>query len=110
MNAETYKAPGTRTSVYLVPELAARVKDSGTPLAELIRRGLDAGEPEPAAAALERIDKRLRAIENTLGRITDGQPESVHKGKSARVQCEHRNWGRYCPQCHLTIGKDGYPA
>jgi hypothetical protein len=32
--------PGERTCVYLTADLAAAVKASGTPLAELIRRGL----------------------------------------------------------------------
>ena len=35
--------PGERTSVSLATDLAAAVKASGQPLAELIRRGLTAG-------------------------------------------------------------------
>jgi hypothetical protein len=34
---------GQRSSVYLADDLAAAVKASGTPLGELIRRGLTAG-------------------------------------------------------------------
>ena len=34
--------PGERTSIYLTADLAAAVKASGTPLAELVRRGLAA--------------------------------------------------------------------
>lgn len=44
-----------KTSAYLSDELAERVKASGVPLGELIRRGLDAGEPEPMEALLERV-------------------------------------------------------
>ena len=40
--------PGERTSVYLAADLAAAVKASGVPLAELIRRGLAAGTAEVA--------------------------------------------------------------
>ena len=49
---------GQKTSVYLPDDLTAKWKASGTPLTELIRRGLDAtehGEPDLDAAALRRI-------------------------------------------------------
>ncbi len=40
-------AVGKKTSVYLSDALAERVEVSGLSLAELVRRGLDAGEPPP---------------------------------------------------------------
>ncbi len=39
---------GQRSSIYLADDLAAAVKASGVPLAELIRRGLTAGTAEVA--------------------------------------------------------------
>jgi hypothetical protein len=39
---------GQRSSVYLADDLAAAVKASGVPLAELVRRGLAAGDAPPA--------------------------------------------------------------
>jgi hypothetical protein len=61
--------PGERTSVYLAADLAAAVKASGTPLAELIRRGLTAStagtaQPAPGPAA------------PSLAAIADGEPSS----------------------------------
>lgn len=44
--------PGERTSLYLTSGLAAAVKASGTPLAELIRRGLVVGTAEAAQPAV----------------------------------------------------------
>jgi hypothetical protein len=46
---------GRKTSVYLPDDLAERVRASGVPMAVLIRRGLDAGEPEP-------LEDRLAAV------------------------------------------------
>jgi hypothetical protein len=46
---------GRKTSVYLSEQLAAEVEQSGVPLAELVRRGLAAGEPEPIEDTLRRI-------------------------------------------------------
>ena len=43
---------GVRTSVYLSDGLHAAVKASGLPLAELVRRGLDARVPEVESARL----------------------------------------------------------
>lgn len=55
-----------KTSVYLPGDLAERVKASGVPMAELIRRGLDAGEPPPLgevvrAAVREELEARCKA-------------------------------------------------
>ena len=47
-------SPG-KTSVYLTQELADLVNESGLPLAELIRRGATAGEPEPLEVMLRRV-------------------------------------------------------
>lgn len=46
---------GRKTSVYLSEELSAQVEASGVPLAELIRRGLAANEPEPLEDTIRRI-------------------------------------------------------
>jgi hypothetical protein len=46
---------GKKTSVYLRPELEDRWKASGVPLADLIERGLNAGEPETQDEQLRRI-------------------------------------------------------
>ena len=43
--------PAERTSVYLAADLAAAVKASGQPLAELVRRGLAVGTVEPVRPA-----------------------------------------------------------
>ena len=44
-----------KTSVYLSDELEARVRESGISPVELIRRGLDAGEPEPLEVTVRRV-------------------------------------------------------
>ena len=44
-----------KTSVWLSDELAQRWKDTGLPLAELVKRGLDAGEPEALDDKIRRI-------------------------------------------------------
>jgi hypothetical protein len=44
-----------KTSVWLSDEIAERWKQTGLPLAELVKRGLDAGEPEPWDDKLRRI-------------------------------------------------------
>ena len=41
---------GTKTSVWLSEDLHSRWKDSRLSLTEIVKRGLDAGEPEAAAA------------------------------------------------------------
>lgn len=46
---------GKKTSVWLSDDLAKRVAESGVSLATLIRRGLDAGEPEPLEEMLRRV-------------------------------------------------------
>ena len=56
---------GERTSVYLATDLAAAVRASGTPLAELIRRGLAAGTAEMP---------ELSAGATSLAAIHDGEP------------------------------------
>jgi hypothetical protein len=47
--------PTNKTSVYLPDELAARVKESGLPMGELVRRGLEAGDPEGTEAIVRRV-------------------------------------------------------
>jgi hypothetical protein len=64
---------GRKTSVYLSDELAERVRASGVSPAELIRRGLDAGEPEPLEVMLRRV------LASVLGdRDAPPEPECPH--------------------------------
>ncbi len=60
---------GQRSSVYLADDLAAAVKASGTPLAELIRRGLTAGTAEVAPPA-----KNTLITSPSLAALPDGEP------------------------------------
>lgn len=60
--------PGERTSVYLAADLAAAVKASGQPLAELIRRGLAAGTAETAQPSAS------SPASPSLGALPDGDP------------------------------------
>jgi hypothetical protein len=53
---------GQRSSVYLADDLAAAVKASGVPLAELVRRGLAAGTAEVAQPAPSPATPSLAAI------------------------------------------------
>jgi hypothetical protein len=46
---------GQKTSVYLSDDVAAKAKASGVTLGELVRRGLEAGEPESLEAMLRRV-------------------------------------------------------
>jgi hypothetical protein len=59
---------GQRTSVYLDDDLAAAVKASGIPLAELVRRGL-AASTAPAAQAAPAVPAAT-----SLAAIPDGEP------------------------------------
>jgi hypothetical protein len=44
-----------KTSVWLSDDIAERWKQTGLPLAELVKRGLDAGEPEALDGKIRRI-------------------------------------------------------
>jgi len=44
-----------KTSVWLPDDLAVRVRESGVPLAVLVRRGLDAGAPDPLEVMLRQV-------------------------------------------------------
>ena len=46
---------GRKTSVYLSEELSAQVEASGMPLAEILRRGLTADEPESLEDMIRRV-------------------------------------------------------
>ena len=63
--------PGERISVYLSTDLAAAVKASGTPLAELIRRGLTAGTAEVAPSAKNTL---ITSSSSPLAVLPDGEP------------------------------------
>jgi hypothetical protein len=91
--------PGERTSVYLAADLAASVKASGTPLAELIRRGPAAETahlPAPGPAS------------PSLVAIADGEPS--HGVLCAGPGCWERNTSKYglrqvplCPACAAAL-------
>ena len=49
------RSMGRKTSVWLPDDLEQRVKDAGVPIAELIRRGLEADAPSP-------LEERLAAV------------------------------------------------
>ena len=93
---------GQRSSVYLADDLAAELKASGVPLAELVRRGLTTGtaeapqtsEPGPATSP--------------LAAIGDGEPSPgvLCMGPG----CAQRDTARYglrklplCPACHAAL-------
>jgi hypothetical protein len=64
-----------KTSVWLPDDLADQWKASGVALAELVRRGLAAGEPEPLDDKIRRIVREeVSAIPDTdaLRRIVAG--------------------------------------
>ena len=80
---------GKRTSVYLSDELAERVKASGLAPAELMRRGLDAGEPEPLEALLTRV---VRSVLD--------ERDAARGAAAAAEKCWHRiPAGSYCKIC-----------
>jgi hypothetical protein len=60
--------PGERTSVYLTVGLAAAVKASSQPLAELIRRGLAAGTAAPPPG------KNTLTTSRAPTALADGEP------------------------------------
>lgn len=70
----TPKPPsGTKTSIWLPDDLAKRWKASEASLAELVRRGLDAGDPEPEDDKIARLlDERLAPILERLDALTEG--------------------------------------
>jgi hypothetical protein len=79
--------PGKRTSVYLSEELDAAVKASGVPIADLIRRGLEAGTPADVAV-------QLAAIRADIAILLEAQ-----RG-GALATCPHRLApGAYCKTC-----------
>ena len=53
---------GQRTSIYLSDDLAAMVKASRIPLAELVRRGLNAGGPVDEATLRHVLREELASL------------------------------------------------
>ncbi len=96
---------GQRSSLYLADDLAAAVKASGIPLAELVRRGLDAGTAEvPQSPAPGPAASPLGAIPAT----GPGEPSPgvICMGPG----CWERNTSRYglrklplCPACAAAL-------
>jgi hypothetical protein len=71
--------PGTKTSVWLSEDLAARWKASGLSLTEIVRRGLDATDPQDAATAEDRaaLREELAANNEDVRRIVREELERV---------------------------------
>lgn len=71
--------PGTKTSVWLSEDLAARWKSSGLSLTEIVRRGLDAADPQEAASERERavLREELAANNEDLRRIVRDELERI---------------------------------
>lgn len=59
---------GKRTSVYLTPDLAARVKESGRPLAALIAAGLN--HPPVTAERVRKAHEDIRELTAEVRKIT----------------------------------------
>jgi hypothetical protein len=63
---------GVKTSIWLKPESHERWKATGLSLADIVDRGLDAGEPDPLEEKIERLlDGALfsEAVEARIRRI-----------------------------------------
>lgn len=59
-----------KTSIWLPDDIAEQWKASGDSLAELVRRGLAAGKPEPLDVKIDRIvDARLTPLTERLDRL-----------------------------------------
>lgn len=91
---------GKKTSVYLSTELAGRVETSGLPISELVRRGLDAGEPQSAEVTLTRLldgwgERILQRLDRSAGLATQDAP----------ADCPHRglNPGAWCKTCQSAV-------
>ncbi len=83
-----------RTSVYLSAELHARVKASGVPLGELVRRSLETDAP--AAPAVKA---------GPAAPVTTGHPQRV-----VRPRCKRdgvRVIGGWCGDCQVNVERDG---
>ena len=68
---------GSKSSVYLTDEMAARWRATGLPLSEILRRGLDAGEP-PAIEVIVRRVIREELAEAGSPRERAGPPDCPH--------------------------------
>jgi hypothetical protein len=59
---------GSKTSVYLSDELHEAVKASGVPLAELVRRGLEASTPDGPEA----LRRTVAYLAKVAGKLAEG--------------------------------------
>lgn len=75
---------GQKTSIYLTEEVAQRVRASGLPLPELVRRGLDAGQPPELEVIIRRV-VREELAEDRRGRGA-GVEEQACKHPAASVE------------------------
>src|SRR5690348_11660142 len=73
---------GKKTSVYLTDEVEARVEASGKTPAELIRRGLDAGDAEGLEAIVERAVRN--GIERPAMELTESTAHAAARIEHAR--------------------------
>ena len=86
---------GRKTSVYLSEQLAAQVEESGLTLAEIIRRGLAAGEPEPLEDTLRRIMR---------DELSEWQGSELSEDESRPPVCDRCGTELACPQCYRGEG------
>jgi hypothetical protein len=100
---------GERTSVYLAADLAAAVKASGQPLAELVRRGLAAGTAEVTPPAA----KDTLTTSPPLAALPDGEPSPGVL--CAGPGCWERSTSKYglrriplCPACRVALEGHAY--
>lgn len=87
---------GRKTSVYLSEELSAQVEASAVPLAELIRRGLAAGEPEPIEATLARVVRSQLDV----GPPPWWDETELSEEEQRAPVCERCGTALACPQCY----------
>jgi hypothetical protein len=99
---------GQRSSVYLADDLAAAVKASGVPLAELIHRGLATGTAEVAQSATP-----APAGTPSLTALPGGEPDNG--AISTTPGCFQRDTRRYglrkpplCPACAAALRSEVY--
>ena len=74
-----------KTSVWLGDDIAERWKQSGLPLAELVRRGLDAGEPEELDGKIRRL---LREEHGPAPSTQDPPPDAGEIRRIVRDELE----------------------
>lgn len=65
----------------------------------------------PVVAVRDVPDGRVASSRASGGNgRTDPAASSGGGGRGGRVQCPHRNWGRFCRPCGALVDAKGYPA